>query len=313
MAVPGTGPTPRSVTLRREPWLVVPVPPRWLVLLSVAILTALGSGWLGAAWAADAGTARVTLLGSGRTLSVLVTAGPARLLIAAGDDPGAFARALEAARRPTTARLDVLVLAGQGDDLAVPASAFDRLGARSVVALLPPTGRAMVDEPGLGDVPPLGSPRRVRVDGSVTVTFETAETGDGDARRSHWRATVERGATRVVIVSSGEATAEFPSPGPLSALVVAGAGAPGALAAWPAPALAVNTAEVEGRDLRQEVVPLAPAGVWAVRVFPGTAVPLDLGHSGLVLPPASSQFLQPTPRVPPAVRSDGLAASRSGT
>ncbi len=55
--------------------------------------TVLGGG-MGAAWANETRQPRLNVLGSGNALSVLITAGQARILLATGDDPVAFANAL---------------------------------------------------------------------------------------------------------------------------------------------------------------------------------------------------------------------------
>jgi hypothetical protein len=59
----------------------------------------------------------VTVIGAGNGLSILVTDGPARLLIASGDDPAAFGNALAKTRPLGRDRIDVLLLAGTTGDV----------------------------------------------------------------------------------------------------------------------------------------------------------------------------------------------------
>jgi hypothetical protein len=61
------------------------------------------------------------LLGSGKGLSALVTTGGTRVLIAAGNDPIAFANALANARPLTAPRVDLLIIAPDSERVAVRA------------------------------------------------------------------------------------------------------------------------------------------------------------------------------------------------
>jgi hypothetical protein len=60
----------------------------------------------------------VLLLGSGKGLSALVTTGGTRVLIAAGNDPIAFANALAEARPLTAPRIDLLIIAPGSERVA---------------------------------------------------------------------------------------------------------------------------------------------------------------------------------------------------
>ena len=255
---------------------------------------------LGALWRHDLQASRVVLLGSGNHLSALVTAGDARLLIASGDDPGAFANALEHARHPTTRRLDVLLVAGSDRDLLVPARIRGDRHVRYAASIgaIPrsATGQAVV---GAG-LPVLPSPRRIRLGDEVSVTVETALLTDRDDAPPAWRAIVRRGATAVVILSDGNAAPAFAPVWPLNALVVAG---PNPLAGWealPAPVLVLPANDgggvtVSGKELRQEASQLFDDSRWAVRVHPGEAVPLRFVAGGLAIPTEPAQAIPTTP------------------
>ena len=66
------------------------------------------------------------LLGSGNRLSLLVTDGPARLLLATGDSPIDYENALTDVRPIFARRVDVLLVAGSGNTLLVPLAAHER-------------------------------------------------------------------------------------------------------------------------------------------------------------------------------------------
>lgn len=274
----------------------------WLRPLAIALpLLILSAGLtlaVGAVWARAAEAPRVTVLGAGNRLSVLVTAGPARLLIATGDDPVAFGNALGQARPLTSRRLDIVLLAGQGRDLAVAAEARADEHARVVATIGPipadPIG-ADVDRP---PRPVIDAPRRIRLSDDVSVTLDVAVTPNPDADDVPdvaWRAVVRRGATTVVVLSHGDAATEFASPGPVAALVLVAGQPEEALAAIDARALVVNAESIDGRELRQELAPRLADPLWAVRVFSGEAVDLEFVDGGLEIPRTTTQLLGGTP------------------
>ncbi len=287
---------------------------RFAAVLALAVFgaVALLVGALGASWADEMRRPRVVLLGTGDRLSVLVTGGDARLLIATGDDRTAFGNALASVRRPTTPRLDVLLVAGSGDDLVVPAAIRDDRRVRYAASLGPLSSSAGgVTVAGAG-LPILPTPREIRLGEGVQVTVETATDEVG---ATAWRAIARRGATRVAILSAGDAAASFPPLEPVSALVVAG---PKPLAAWaaiPAPVLAVvgDDRVVSGKALRQEGPRLLDGAGWAVRVHPGEAVPLGFVPGGLEVPRAPAQPIGGTPEagtdapVDPTPQASGAA------
>lgn len=240
---------------------------------------------------------RVILLGSGQRVSVLVTAGDARLLIATGDDVSEFRNALDAARHPTTRRIDVLLVAGRGTDLVVPAAIRHDRRIRFAASLgpLPTTDEAVV---AAGDgLPVLPTPREIRLGDGVTVTLETAAVEDDGEAATVWRAIVRRGATAVAIVSDGDAADRLPTVGPLAALVVAGTDPLVAWSAMPAPVLAVagDDRVISGKELRQVGADQVDQSGWAVRVHPGEAVPLRFASGGLEIPRDVAQPIPATP------------------
>lgn len=269
---------------------------------------------VGLAWAREVRSPRVVLLGSGSRLSVLVTDGDARLLIATGDDPVAFANALARARHPTTRRIDVLLVAGEGPFLVAPASLRDDPRVRLRASLGPLTGSAEAVALAGEGVAPLPSPRRIRLGDEVSVRVESAAVepeGEVDGGAGAWRATVRRGATTVAILSDGRAAAAFDPLGPVSALVVAGTEPLAAWAAVDAPLLVVagSDAVLSGKELRQGAARLFDDARTAIRVHPGEALPLRFVGAGLEAPAEPAQTVGATP--PPAA-SRGTDRRRHG-
>lgn len=262
---------------------------RPLPMRVLALACFLGTGLLvaalGVVWARESGQPRIVLLGSGGSVSVLVASGDARLLIATGSDPAAFAAALESARQPTQRRIDILLAAGRGDDLLVPAA----IAADPHVRMAATLGR-LDSGPGRGSIaklPALTEPRQVTLDEDVAVRLEAAplaERENDEPERWAWRATVVRGSARVVVVSDGAASALFAPPTATSLVVVAGRDPLGAVAGTTgvaAPAVAFADRALSPREMRGSAGSVS-AG-WAVRVFDGEAVAIPFTADGLAV------------------------------
>jgi hypothetical protein len=264
-----------------------------LVFAVVTILTSV----VAIAWSRDMRAPRVVLLGSGRRVSALVTAGDARLLIATGNDRTAFHNALELARHPTTRRIDVLLVAGQGDDLVAPAGIRHDRRIRYAASLGPLPDAAAANAVAGDGLPVLPSPREIRLDDDVRVTLETVapapdEAGGGLA----WRAVIRRNASVVVIVSDGAAATRFPAVGPVAALVVAGQDPLTGWEAIPAPVLAVSgEGGVTGKTLRQGADRLFDDQRWVIQVHPGEAIGLDFVEGGVRIAGGAAQAVAATP------------------
>jgi hypothetical protein len=261
-----------------------------LTVASVAFVAfALGFAAIQLLWLEELRSPRVVLLGSGDHLSVLVTAGDARLLIASGDDPAAFGNALGRVLPPSQERLDLVLVAGTGDNLRAATVAASHPGTRSVAALAP--FPRSPDLPALLGVPLIGAPRRIDL-GGVAVTVEAAPTEDAEEDEWSWRATVERGTSRIVVLSDGPAADRFPGAASATLLVVAG-GDP--MAGWrslPSPALALPDAAIPPVNLRETAANGERVPSHVVRVFPGEAVPLEFVDGGIALPGESTVGLK---------------------
>jgi hypothetical protein len=249
-------------------------------------------------WIQDLAAPQVAILGSGNRLSLLVTDGPARLLLATGDDPIAFENALTQVRPIFARRVDVLLVAGDDRTLLVPlaARADPRVRLTTALASLPPSAEAEA----FGRISAFAGPRRIRLSPSVTVTVETAlPVGAGAATTfPAWRATIVRGQTRVVVLSDGSAAALFPPSEPASVLVVAGDDPGTGWTLAPAVALVANSGAISGPELRAGFAESRRQPAWGYRVFPGEALRLRFVAGGLALPSDAAQPISATPPAP---------------
>lgn len=242
---------------------------------------ALGFAAIEWSWRSDLRRPSVILLGAGKSLSVLVTDGDARLLIAAGDDPTAFGNALGRVMRPSQDRLDLVIVDGSSRTLPAAIEAVGRPGVRAAAAIAP--FPRSPDQPAMLALYPIGAPRRIDL-GSVVVLLETVSSAEDANQDWSWRATIDRGPSRIVVLSDGEAAARFPPVHPGAVVVVAGAEP---LAGWqvgPAPALVLADAAIPAARLREAAATDAAVPSYAVRVFPGEALPLTFVPGGVALP-----------------------------
>lgn len=268
-----------------------------LVALATCVAAAILTAAFGIVWARGTQTPRVTVLGAGKQLSVLVTSGNARVLIAAGDKSTAFANAWSRAHPPTTRRLDVLLLAPSGQDIGFAARARSLTDARRiyVIGLLPARDAVAA---GLTAIPPLPAPSRISLPGDVSITVEQDEVPDAKNPTGTdlaWRAVVRHGATAVVVLRKGADAARFPTVGPTAALIVAGDHPEEAVAAVAPRALLVSAGTISGKALRHDVAGDVDDRLWAARVDEGAVVRLDFTAGGLHFPRDGVQLLAPTP------------------
>jgi hypothetical protein len=271
----------------------------WREVVTTAVLVFLiavaGSVAAFTFWLQDLTAPQVAILGSGNRLSLLVTDGPARMLLATGDSPIDYENALTHVRPLFTRRVDVLLVAGDGNTLLVPLAARGDSHVRSATALAPLPRSAESDA--IGAIPSFSSPQRIRLGPSIEVTVETAlpATADPDAEFPAWRATVEHGETRVVVLSDGPAAALFPPPSAPSVLAISGADPAAAWDRSPAIAFVANSEMIGGPEMREAFTESRRPPRWGYRVFPGEALRLRFVAGGVELPSAPAHDLAGTP------------------
>lgn len=267
------------------------------LLLMVTVVVSTTTVLVDAGWREELRRPRVALLGAGGQLSVLVTAGEARLLVATGDDPVAFGNALTRVRRATAPRLDVLLVAGEDRRLLAPAAIVGERRVGFLASLGPLGSSAEAATVGTTAVPVLSGSRRFVLPEGVRVTVEVgggdgvedAAGGEAEGVGVSWRMVVERGSSSVVVVSDGEAAARFPAIEAASVLVVAGEDP---LASWeevPAAVFVAAAEAVEGQEVRQAAVGAVDAPGWSVRVHPGEVASLAFGSGGVELAAGMAQ------------------------
>lgn len=254
---------------------------RAVLALAVTLVgAAAGSGlWLRDLWAPQ-----VAFLGAGNRLSLLVTDGPARLLLASGDQQTDFENALTSFRPLFARRIDVLLVDGAGATALVPLAAIQSGHARTTYALSP-----VPPDPGyeaLSALPLLPTPRRIQLSPAVRITVELTETRSlGEAVvPAAWRMIIEHGASRVVVLSDGKAASRFPPAAPASVLAVAGGEPDEALEASRGAALVANGEAITGSDLRAALDREERPPAWVARVAPGEALRLRFVDGGVELP-----------------------------
>jgi hypothetical protein len=246
-------------------------------------------------WLQELAAPQVVLLGSGNRLSLLVTDGPARLLLATGDSPIDYENALTSVRPIFARRVDVLLVAGSGSTLLVPLAAHRDSHRRNATALAPLPRSAEADA--IGAISSFSSPQHIRLGSSIEVTVETALPfgADADADFPAWRATVQHGETRVVVLSDGPAASLFPPPSAPSVLAVSGTDPATAWDLSPAVAFVANSEMIGGPELRAAFTASRRPPQWGYRVFPGEALRLRFVPGGVELPSEPAHDLSGTP------------------
>ena len=262
---------------------------------TVFLVTLIGVGIAAGIWYRDIMSPRIVFLGSGNRLSVLVTDGPSRLLIASGDDPTGFENALTSVMPIFARRVDVLLVSGTKSTLMAPLSAVDGGQVRLTRSLggIPPSLEASE----LGAMPELVMPGRIKLSPDITLAIETATAAN--ARPDDppaWRAIVQRGNTRIVVLSNGEAAGLFSAPPPASIIAVVGDDPVAGWANAPGVALVAAADELSGPELRERFTG-THAPTWGFRVASGEALTFHFVENGLEVSGESAQ--QPEPAATP--------------
>jgi hypothetical protein len=256
-----------------------------LLTLAVFVFSFGATIAIGVAQARSYSRPAVTVLGAGAGLSILVTDGRSRLLLAAGDDSSGFGNALSSIRPFGCDRVDVLLLAGSTSDSTFLSRASRVAHGRHVEVVGNPE---LVGVLGLQTDAYLVSPRRFRLSGDTSVTVEAeARAGAKDASRYAWRAIIDHGATRIAVLSDGRVASDFPDPGPVSVLIVNGGDATDAAGQAEARVFVASAVAVSGKHVRAGVAAASPDRTWVMRVFAGEAKRFEFVDGGLALPPGA--------------------------
>ncbi len=270
--------------------------PRWsrrdMATAAIAFAgTVSAVGAYGAISAHEARLPRISVLGAGSHLALLITDGPARLLLAAGDDTTAFGNAWAASLPPLLRRVDVLYCSPLPADAPVVEKATRDLSYRHRQVLRATDTIVGPSQPGTWS-------EQVRLSGSIIVTVSASvlASTNGETIRPIWAAEVSHNATRVVTLSEpgaasllGDLTA--------SALVLQEGDPREAVALVDAPAL-VST--VASKTLRQRLSSHLDRPLWHIRVFAGEVARLTFVPDGLRLPSTAIKIHPPDP-------SDGVS------
>ncbi len=256
------------------------------------LFAAVGCAAAFAVWIADLRTPQLAVLGSGDRLSLLIIDGPARLVIATGDDPINFENAMTRVRPIFARRIDVLLAAGSDETLLVPLSANGDRHVRTRFALAPLPFSPETE--GFGGISHFPAPRRIVLGPSVSVTVETRYPVGADPATDFpaWRAIVEHQGSRVVVLSDGAAAGLFPPVNPASVLVVSGEEPVEGWTLAPAAALVANAEAISGPDLRSAFTETSRSPTWGFRVFPGEALRLRFVPGGVEISPESAHELR---------------------
>jgi hypothetical protein len=232
---------------------------------------------------------RVVLLGSGDHVSAMIVTGNARLLIATGTDGAAFLNAFSSALPFGDRRIDVLVIAGSASDLPVAAAARDSIDARRTFVL---DGglTASLDKLGLDSSALFTGGKKIALSPDLAIWLETASIANGETTIQGWQAVIERGKTRVRVVSDARLLSAFHDRRPASALVIAAKPDPTALPAafrsLVIPASIANAAPL---------IPQKSEPAPVMKCEPGRSLTLTFTTDGLKLPKSAQLVSSATP------------------
>lgn len=244
-------------------------------LVSLASVLVLGQVVL-----AKSRTPRVDLLGSGDRISTLIVAGNTRMLIATGTDGAAFLNAFSEALPFADRRVDLLVLAGDRDDFPVASTARLNIKAAKVVVLDGDLATSL-DDLGLDSSSIIDGRKRIALTPTIAVTITATESG--------WLAVIERGQTRIGVISDPHQLEEAREMRSFSALVVASAPKPELI-----PGSYFSLALPNKSPAPAELVPERLGAIPVLSIANGRAEVLVFTPQGLRLPRAARPMLRPT-------------------
>jgi hypothetical protein len=250
------------------------IPPTILLFAVACLVSLTASTALGADWIRVDSVPSIRILGSGNRLSLLVTARNARLLIASGNDGSAFGNALGHALKPTSRRLDVLILAGGDNDLPVAGRARRDLGASSVWVLAGPLARHL-SELHLDPSRVIAASTRFQLGVNYWVTITPASDAAGD-----WSAVIQNGHS---IVYAGTTSSLAAESAPRAAAVIVTSGKLPAAGTMPNASVVSLAASSGSFSDLQNLADAMQTAVYAIRVSPGQSATIDFSRNGIAL------------------------------
>ena len=252
---------------------------RTVELFAFIFLLALGGTTIAtASWARDFAQPRATLLGADRGISVLVTAGAARVLIVNGTDSAALGNAVSRARHPGLDRLDLMIVSGNAAAAELVPRAIEILSPRSVM-----TVGSVSSLSGTSIVPIKVVERATEIElpDGVTIALDVFPAADGENDDVTWSATIERGGASIYFVSDREELLQRSLPEETDITVV-GRGAPAKDSPFPNTRFIVVAGEsISGPELREVAGDSVGSEAETKRVFHGEAVRISLDPEGI--------------------------------
>jgi hypothetical protein len=263
-----------------------------LTALIALMITIIGGSLVCLSWMRELQEPSVTFLGSGSDLSVLVSDGPARILLATGDDPIAFENAFLATQPLFARRIDLLLISGDAASLRVPEAARNATLPRQIAAVgeLPPSPELEVMQP----MEVLSGHRHIRLSGGTSIWIETQMPVGADPldTTEEWRLSIDHGGTRIVVYSDGQSVPLFPPQRPASIVAVAGSDPLTFLTEGDGSVFVANATRIGGPELRESISAPDADTSWIVRIHPGDAVRMELTPEGVAVPAWAAMEIQ---------------------
>lgn len=231
-----------------------------------------------ASWALDYDRARAVLLGSDRGVSLLVTAGSARVLIVSGTDPSALGNALSKSRHPGLDRIDLLIVSGNAGAANMAARAIQMVRPRMVITV--GSEASLVDA---GRTPDLVITRATEVElpHGVEILVDVWPAAQGENDDVTWSARVERAGASVYWVSDRE-TLMLESLPEEADVTVIGRGRPADDTPFPSTNTVVVAGEsISGPEFRRLIEDVSGAETTTLRIFSDENVRIGLDPDGI--------------------------------
>lgn len=223
----------------------------------------------------------IRVLGSGSELSILISSGQSRMLIATGNDATAFDNAFTKARHISSRRLDLLIIAGDNGDLPVANKAVRDLDPRETLLIDGPL-RAHSTDLAIEPDNIVTAPITITLNGELTVTISPESTESGT-----WSAVISYGATTVVAGPDPD-TLPFRRTG-ASTAILTGVAKPKEFGSVPFKLL-VSSFEAMDSTALQALASTAQSSFYAFRIGEEATLTLKFSSRGLLIPGSAVRY-----------------------